>query len=368
MYKQKLLAKALTFFCILLSVFFLYTGCNNRVETPGAVDLAEILQLSSEGGVIDFGMVEAESGTKQLSVTMTNTGTEAVTVSEALLSDTTNYTITTETLPLTIEPGTETTVTGDFHPQTSGTIEATISVTAAGITEPLTISLTGSGNYPPEVVSGYMVLDDGEADVSGFFTQIGEKNAKPMYKRTTGEDMYLYYVSDPTPGTSIIARALQDEGQGWIVNSSPDITIYSGLMNGYGPDAETPEGTQNDGWNSPVLEVKAETKPYIVDEDPGLYVGDTLTVYYGYSDKDGDLEGDTSYQWYRRYVEATEWTVINGATNKTYQLQGEPFADINCYIKCSVTPKASSGITDGIEVFSEATSDTVSTGQFLVAE
>ena len=329
------------------------TGCNNKVEAPGAVDLAEILQLSAEGGVIDFGMVEAGSGTKQLSVTMTNGGTEAVTVSEAVVSDPTNYTITTETLPLTLEPGTETTVTGDFHPKASGTIEATLSVTAEGITDPLTISLTGSGNYPPEIVSGYMV--EGEEDVEGFYTQNGNKNDKPMYQRTTGDDMYLYWVPDSAQLQSIISRDvfIVDQDQGWVIDSTSSITDYTTAI-AKGPDNPTPEGT---GWDLPVLEVIDETKPYI---EGNLWAGQTLTAFYGYSDIDGDSESGTSFQWYRKYVEGSDWLAIEGATGKTYVLQEE--ADVDHYIRVKVTPKASTGISTGSAVYSDATETPIESG------
>jgi uncharacterized lipoprotein NlpE involved in copper resistance len=358
MQRIKLLAKIVTGFIILLSVFLFYTGCNNRVEVPGAVDLAEILQLSAEGGVIDFGMVEAESGTKQLSVTMTNGGTEAVTVSEAVVSDTTNYTITTEALPLTLEPGTETTVTGDFHPKASGTLDATLSVTAEGITDPLEITLTGSGNYPPEIVSGYMVKGGGSLDPQGFYIQNGEKNGEPRYKRTTGDDMYLYWIPYIEQVESVMSRfATQEPNEGWVIDSDTDITAYT---NAYlkGPSA-TPEGNyspsdDDNAWAN----VTAETKPYI---EGNLWGGQTLTAFYGYSDIDGDSESGTSFQWYRKYVEGDDWLEIEGATGKSYVLQEDE--DVDHYIRVKVTPKASTGITTGSAVYSDATETTIESGE-----
>lgn len=338
--------------CGLLIVLF---SCKNDLQTPGAEGLGE-LGLTADSLEVDFGMVEAESGSNEITVTVTNTGEEAVTVTSAELSDTDNYSLETEDLPLTLEVEGSTTVTGTFHPQESGSIDATLTVAAEGVTESLEIALTGSGNYPPEVISGYMVLDDGETDVEGFYTQNGNKNGKPMYKRTTGGDMYLYYVLDSGSLNSIISRLSQAPQQGWIIDSNSNITDYTTAL-AQGPDNPTPEGTQNDGWNSPVLEVIAESKPYIEGD---LWGGQTITVFYGYLDIDGDSESGTSFQWYRKYVEGGDWLAIEGATGKSYVLQEDE--DVDHYIRVKVTPKASTGITTGSAVYSDATENTVESG------
>jgi uncharacterized lipoprotein NlpE involved in copper resistance len=331
------------------------TGCNNRVEAPGAEDaLNGALELSADGVSVDFGMVEAESGSKQLSVTLTNTGTDPVTVSSAVLSDTTNYSLQTEALPLTLEPEATTAVTGTFQPQASGTFPATVTITAESITDPLTISLTGSGNYAPEVAVGYTVQENDT--LNGNYTKTDTKNDKPLYTRTVTPDMYLYYVTDPTPETSIIARMtigddtggddiVGDEGEGWVIHTDTAVTIYNDAI-GRGPDASTPENTVGD-WSPNGVEVTEETKPYV---EGTTNVGDILTVYYGYSDQDGDTESGTSFQWYHKNVEGGDWTAISGETESTYTLQVE---DQNYYIRCGVTPKADSGITDGTEVLSD---------------
>ena len=69
------------------------------------------------------------------------------------------------------------------------------------------------------------------------------------------------------------------------------------------------------------------------------YLGSTLTGSYTYGDLEGDLEGTSTYQWYRDDIE------ILNATSTTYVVTAD---DINTTIKFGVVPLASSGTSPGI--------------------
>jgi len=70
-------------------------------------------------------------------------------------------------------------------------------------------------------------------------------------------------------------------------------------------------------------------------------IGQTLTGHYTYYDTDGDLEGVSTYQWYRN------GTSIPGANSLTYILVN---ADAGTTIKLGVTPVALTGSSPGTEV------------------
>ena len=68
-----------------------------------------------------------------------------------------------------------------------------------------------------------------------------------------------------------------------------------------------------------------------------VQVGEILTGTYGYVDTDNDLEGGTTFQWYRADVNAG---AIEGATERTYRLTQD---DLGATLQFEVTPKALTG-------------------------
>ncbi|OPX45620.1 endo-1,4-beta-xylanase A precursor [Ruminiclostridium hungatei] len=85
-----------------------------------------------------------------------------------------------------------------------------------------------------------------------------------------------------------------------------------------------------------------------------LKVWETLTGHYTYSDINGDLQGATTFKWYRADDSAGSGkTAISGAAAITYILQPE---DLGKYISFEVTPVAATGIfTQGTAVESART-------------
>ena len=327
---------------VFVSILAVLAGCNgNGADVP-------VSELSFTGLALDFGIVEAEGGTRRQSITVTNSGDESVTVTDAVLSDVTSYTLETDALPLTLEPGDTTTVSCDFHPQASGAIEATVTLSAQELDEDAVISLTGEGNYAPVVVSGYYVEVEGNPShaCSGFYVEDGEKNGKPKYTKQHGTVGYLFYF-DSSASASVQSRAAAPDPPDptWVIADSLDITDVSSEAEDYTTNETAPDEPHEGLWWEDTS-MSPETGPVI-----SQYMGTPVEVYYGYSDAEGDAESETTFQWYRCDTADGDGTPIDGATEKTYQPGG---TDVGKFLKCKVTPKADSGITDGEGVMSSA--------------
>ncbi|MFN3943098.1 MAG: cadherin-like beta sandwich domain-containing protein [Flavobacterium sp.] len=81
-----------------------------------------------------------------------------------------------------------------------------------------------------------------------------------------------------------------------------------------------------------------------------LHIGQTLTGGYTYSDADNDLEGTSTYQWFRADdASGLNTAAISGATNATYTLTA---ADNGKHVRFGVTPVAATGTSPGAQAFS----------------
>jgi len=79
-------------------------------------------------------------------------------------------------------------------------------------------------------------------------------------------------------------------------------------------------------------------------------IGSVITGSYTYYDDDGDLEGTSTFVWFRAdNASGSGLQVIGGATAKTYTLVP---ADLNKYIFFKVTPVADTGTSPGLPVTS----------------
>ena len=79
-------------------------------------------------------------------------------------------------------------------------------------------------------------------------------------------------------------------------------------------------------------------------------IGQTLTGTYTYADAESDLEGTSTFQWYRAdNASGLNSAAISGETNPSYTLQA---ADNGKYIRLGVIPVAQTGTSPGVEAFS----------------
>ena len=90
-------------------------------------------------------------------------------------------------------------------------------------------------------------------------------------------------------------------------------------------------------------------------------VGEVLTGDYTYADAESDVEGVSTFKWYRADNNSgTGKTEIVGANAKTYTLQA---ADLGKYISFEVTPVAATGTITGTPVLSVYTTEIVATAK-----
>lgn len=74
-------------------------------------------------------------------------------------------------------------------------------------------------------------------------------------------------------------------------------------------------------------------------------VGQVLTANYTYFDADGDVEGTTTFQWYRSDDGAgLNRAALGGEVAQTYTLVG---GDLGKFIDCEITPVAATGAPTG---------------------
>ena len=84
-----------------------------------------------------------------------------------------------------------------------------------------------------------------------------------------------------------------------------------------------------------------------VNQSGTAQVGSTLTGSYLYSDPENDLQGTSTYKWYRADdASGTNEAAIAGATSITYTLDA---ADETKFIRFAVTPVAQTGASPGTE-------------------
>ena len=113
----------------------------------------------------------------------------------------------------------------------------------------------------------------------------------------------------------------------------------------------------SDGGNTPASNlVNTPPTATTLNYSGAFITGQTVTISYVYSDLQSDPEGATSIQWQRATSNAgAGLTNIPGATNTTYTLTA---ADVGLFIRAVVTPRATTGVLNGVLV----------TGNFTQAE
>lgn len=276
----------------------------------------------------------------------TTNSDDPVTVESVTLSDDTHFAVTTETLPVSLDAGATTTVTGKYSPTASGSHTATVTVAVDVLSTDLAVTLTGSGNYAPTIVSsGYRVYNDGSS-YNGFYFENGTHHGKPAYDRAPDGDFHLFYF-DSSYSASFVASEVAGPGDpAWLID--PDIDIADSWdADAYTSDA--PAAPEDGTWTG-VADISLATGPVIPADNTAFEVGDVLTVHYAYTDAEGDAESGTTFQWYRDSAADGPGTAISGATSQSYTTT---LADPGKYLWVLVQPNAETGITPGSAVKSE---------------
>jgi len=146
------------------------------------------------------------------------------------------------------------------------------------------------------------------------------------------------------PGATAITYILQPEDLGKYISLEVTPVAVTGMAQG------TAVESARTGAVAPAEAAPTATVQPITGT---LKVGETLTGHYTYSDINGDLQGATTFKWYRADDSAGSGkTAISGATAITYILPPE---DLGKYISFEVTPVAATGIAQGTAVESART-------------
>jgi len=165
-----------------------------------------------------------------------------------------------------------------------------------------------------------------------------------------GTSTYKWYRSDNAsglnktaiPGKTAITYVLQSADEGKYIGFEVTPIAATGIAQGTAVSST---------WAGAVLPAEAAPTATVQTITGILKVGGTLTGHYTYSDVNGDIEGTSTYKWYRADdASGLNKTEIAGATSVTYVVQA---ADTGKYISFEVTPVAATGTAQGTAVESE---------------
>ena len=119
---------------------------SNAPGSPAAIGLSGTGvqgQLGASPSSVSFGSITVGSSGSQ-AVTLTNSGTASLTISQAIASGT-GFSVSGISTPLTLGAGQSTSFTAKFSPTSAGTVSGSVSLTNNGPNSPVTVALTGSG-------------------------------------------------------------------------------------------------------------------------------------------------------------------------------------------------------------------------------
>jgi len=136
---------------------------SNQRDTPSIGNL----QLSRSA--LGFGKVVVGSSSA-LPITVTNNGTASVTISSARAS-TSEFSLSAPTLPLSVSAGETANLSIVFTPSTASDVSGTIALWSNASDTTLTLSLTGTGLAPGQVVANPNSINFGAVSLGGSQTQ-----------------------------------------------------------------------------------------------------------------------------------------------------------------------------------------------------
>jgi hypothetical protein len=302
---------------------------------PGSdTDIAAVLSLNTS--TCEFGVVASEAASASLPIEVTNDGAAQVTLTAVQLSDTVNFSSDDSLLPLTLAPGESVSIECTFHPMESGSLQATLEITADGFDNALDTALSGEGNYPPAVAPGMMVYDTNPV-LAGFYCPDGEFNEKTLY-RSIDNPQYMLFFHVPS--------------NKWVLNDDLLITYFESADRYQSP---TPKVTYDspaevENWNQDSTDVWDDVSGPIVsgaDLSDVTFNATTAHVYYYYCDAENDAEDSSVFTWYRCSSESDPGTPIPGVVGSEYTIQS---ADLDCYLRVEMIPCAGTGIPEGTPI------------------
>ena len=170
------------------------TVTSNATNSPATVSLSGTgvtLLLSASPASLSFGNATVGSSTNQI-VTLTDTGTGSVTVSQATVTGA-GFSVSGLSLPLTLAAGKNTTFTATFAPTAAGSVAGSISIVSNAKNSPATVSLSGTGvnSSSPSVALSWM--PSSSQNVVGYNAYRGTVSGGPYTKLNSSLVATLFY-------------------------------------------------------------------------------------------------------------------------------------------------------------------------------
>ena len=168
----------------------------SAVTLSGSATAASTYLLSASPTSWNFGTI-AEGSSANKTITLSNSGTAAVSVSAANFTGM-GFSLSGVSLPLTVAAGKTQNVTLAFAPQTSGAASGAVSFVSNATNSPTTISLSGSGTVPVQH-SVDLSWSASTSSISGY----------DVYRGTVSGGPYTKLNSSPQAGTSYVDSTVQ---------------------------------------------------------------------------------------------------------------------------------------------------------------
>ena len=170
-----------------------------------------------------------------------------------------------------------------------------------------------------------------------------------------------------TPGGFLPPRvSLANRGMIPVTAADDGMLIY--LINGDERCVQIYDGVDSTWENVYCMPVNAAPVASLLNLSGNLYIGETLTAGFTYSDAESDPEGVHTYNWYRADdAIGTNETLIQFGNSNSYTLV---LVDLGSYISFDVTPRATTGTLIGAAVQSAYFGDVtnVPTGGLFISE
>jgi hypothetical protein len=153
---------------------------SNATNSPAVIALSGTgvtLNLAASPASLSFGSVNVGSTSPPQTVTLTNTGTASVTISQANVSGT-GFAVSGLSMPVTLAAAQSTSFTSTFTPKAAGTASGSISVVSNASNSPASVALSGTGN------GGQLAVSPTSTNFGN--TLVGSNSTLPVSLQNTG--------------------------------------------------------------------------------------------------------------------------------------------------------------------------------------
>jgi Cep192 domain 4/HYDIN/CFA65/VesB-like, Ig-like domain len=211
----------------------LLAGCQGLAPAGSSGNSTLGSTLAASSPTLSFGNVQT-SKSSNLSETLTNTGTSAVTVSQAKVSGA-GFSAGGLGLPMTLSPQQSVTLTVIFAPTASGAASGALAIVSTAGNSPLTIALSGTGTAQSPV-SGAPILSASSSTLS--FGKVQKGKSSNLSETLTNTGASAVTIS----GANISGAGFSASGLGLPMTLSPQQNVTFTVI--FGPTATgTASGT-----------------------------------------------------------------------------------------------------------------------------